>query len=110
TRYTADTMRVLKNRFPAARLVWVMGADSLATFHLWKSWRQIAELVPIAVISRPGHGLAALTSPAAKKLERYRWSVQDARSLPGAQTPAWVYLPAVHNPLSSTEIRDKRRS
>ena len=108
TRFTVDTMRVLTARFRHARFVWLMGADSLATFHLWRDWRAIAQMVPIAVMSRPGEQMAALTSPAARALSRYRVPADEARTLAARRAPAWVYLPVVHNPVSSTEIREKR--
>ena len=53
--YTIDTLRALKRRFPRRRFVWLMGADNLAQFHLWKDWRGIAAEMPIAVIARPGY-------------------------------------------------------
>ncbi|MBS1239339.1 MAG: nicotinic acid mononucleotide adenylyltransferase [Proteobacteria bacterium] len=59
TRYTIDTLRALKRRFPSRRFVWLMGADNLAQFHLWKDWREIAREMPIAVIARPGYDGAA---------------------------------------------------
>ena len=34
--YTIDTLRVLKARFPGVTFVWIMGADSLASFHRWR--------------------------------------------------------------------------
>jgi nicotinate-nucleotide adenylyltransferase len=39
--YTIDTVRALKQRFPGVKFVWIMGADSLATFHRWRGWTQI---------------------------------------------------------------------
>src|SRR5690606_25554901 len=38
TRFTIDTLRALKRRYPRRRFVWLMGADNLAQFHLWKDW------------------------------------------------------------------------
>lgn len=105
TRYTADTLAALKSRFPAARLVWIMGADSLLSFHRWRDWRQIAQMVPIAVVSRPGFMLPSLVSRAARALGQYRLAEDEAALLPDLEPPAWVFLPAVHNPVSSTAIR-----
>lgn len=72
TRYTVDTLRALKRRYPKRRFVWLMGADNLAQFHRWKSWRQIARAMPIAVIARPGYDAPALASPAMAWLRRWR--------------------------------------
>ena len=46
TQYTIDTLRVLKARFPGVKFVWIMGADSLATFHRWRGWTQIMAEFP----------------------------------------------------------------
>jgi nicotinate-nucleotide adenylyltransferase len=70
TRYTVDTLRALQRRFPAIDFVWVMGSDSLAGFHHWKKWRQIAALVPLAVIPRPG--FTTRSSPAARSVRVWR--------------------------------------
>ena len=65
TPYTYETLRYVTRRFPGMHFVWVMGADNLAGFHRWQRWRDIARLVPMAVVDRPGWRLAALASPAA---------------------------------------------
>ncbi|HQS96221.1 MAG TPA: nicotinate-nucleotide adenylyltransferase [Novosphingobium sp.] len=72
TRFTIDTLRAIKRRYPKRRFVWIMGADNLAQFHKWKYWRQIAREMPIAVIARPGYDAAALASPAMAWLRRWR--------------------------------------
>ena len=46
--------RWLTRRAPDVRFVWIMGADNLRQFHLWRHWRAIADLVPIVVVDRPG--------------------------------------------------------
>jgi len=64
TRYTIDTIAVLKRRFPGVNFVWLMGSDNLASFHHWKNWRGIAKSVPLAVVPRPGFSVRS--SPAAR--------------------------------------------
>ena len=108
TRNTIDLARYLRARFGRARLVWLMGSDNLANFHLWQDWRGIAALLPIAVIDRPGYRHVAVSSPAARALERFRWPETMAAGLPDARPPAWTML---HGPLSaesSTAIRADR--
>lgn len=107
TQFTIDTLKALIERFPGNHFVWIMGADNLAGFHRWRDWRKIASLVPIVVISRPGSRLSALNSPAAQALARHRIAPRSARLLPYLRPPAWIYLPAVHNPQSSTAIRSQ---
>jgi nicotinate-nucleotide adenylyltransferase len=103
TTYSLDTIRLLKGRFPGVRFVWVMGADSLATFHRWKGWTEIFREIPVAVVSRPG-AERALTSPAARRFA-------SARVAPGAllsaNPPAWAWFSAPLNFASSTALRER---
>jgi len=87
TRYTIDTLRVLKGRFPGVRFVWLMGADSLASFHHWRGWTQIMETAPVAVVSRPWISLKSRFSPAAKRFAHARLPNDQARGLPSRRLP-----------------------
>lgn len=107
--YTIDTIRGLKARFPGVKFVWIMGADSLASFHRWKGWVQIMHEVPVAVISRPWISLKSRFSPAALRFARYRRPSQSAITLPGARTPAWTFLFGRFNFQSSTALRARPR-
>lgn len=109
TRYTYDTLRALTRRAPAVRFVWIMGADNLASFHRWDKWRDIANLVPIAVVERPGYAVSALASPAARALARYRVPEPEAPQLPSLSPPAWVLLFGLRSRLSSTALRALRQ-
>lgn len=106
--YSVDTIAALKACAAGARFVWVMGGDSLATFHLWKDWQTIAHMLPIAVIARPGSQRAALRSPFAERFSQSRVPAAEAASLPFSHTPAWTYLPAPLNQMSSTSLRAGR--
>ncbi|MFL6784908.1 MAG: nicotinate-nucleotide adenylyltransferase, partial [Sphingomicrobium sp.] len=55
TRYTVDTVQLLTKRHPRHRFIWLMGEDTVSQFHQWRRWRDLARMVPIAVISRPGY-------------------------------------------------------
>jgi nicotinate-nucleotide adenylyltransferase len=105
TRYTYETIAFLKRRYPGVRFVWIMGGDNLASFHHWKRWRDIASLVPVAVVDRPGATLKALNSPAGVALARYRHDESDSLLLPRAAPPAFVFLHGPRSPLSSTALR-----
>jgi nicotinate-nucleotide adenylyltransferase len=109
-RFTYDTIRYLLARCPGARFVWIMGADNLRSFHRWQNWRDIAALVPIAVVDRLGPSLYAMGSPAAQAIGRYRLPERDAPLLAGRAPPAWVFLHGLKSPLSSTALRAARES
>ncbi|MDE2562901.1 MAG: nicotinate-nucleotide adenylyltransferase [Sphingomonadales bacterium] len=105
TRYTVDTLRALKLRYPGRRFVWLMGADNLAQMHRWKDWRRIARTMPIAVIARPGYDALALASPAMAWLRR--WRRRPGQLLNGARwsAPALVLLRFDPDPRSATAFR-----
>lgn len=103
--YTLDTVRVLKARFPRVHFVWIMGSDNLASFHRWRGWVQIAELIPIAVVARPGSLSRSRAAPFARRFAARRRSSQTGPLLPFAEPPAWIYLRAPLNPASSTALR-----
>lgn len=105
SRYTVDSLRWLLARCPAPDFVWIMGADSLAGFHRWKGWHEIAALVPMAVVDRPGWTIRATQGRAARALAPFRWPEAEAPALAGAPPPAWVLLHGPRSPLSSTALR-----
>ena len=105
SRYTIDTVRALKARFPAVRFVWIMGADNLASFHRWRGWTQILRELPVAIVSRPGDALKSRLSPAARRFAGRRVPESAALTLADRTPPAWVYLSAPLNHASSTVLR-----
>ena len=107
SRYTAQTLALVKKRKPAVRFVWLMGADNLASFHKWQDWQRIASTFPIAVIDRPGSTLAYLSSQMAKTFGHARIDESDAALLPYLDAPAWTFLHGPRSPLSSTQLRAK---
>ncbi len=107
TRYTVDTLRLLRARCPGVRFVWVMGADALAEFHRWRDWRAIFRLVPVAVVDRGGLRTAPLAARAPLAFGQFRLTEHAAARLAGTRPPAWVFLHGLKMPLSSTRLRKK---
>jgi nicotinate-nucleotide adenylyltransferase len=105
--YTIDTVRALKARFPGVKFVWIMGADSLASFHRWRGWTQIMREVPVAVVSRPWISLKSRFSPAALRFARFRLPSSRAAVLADTRPPAWVFLFGRFNFQSSTALRER---
>jgi nicotinate-nucleotide adenylyltransferase len=104
-RYTYDTLAWLARRAPGARFVWLMGADNLQQFHLWRHWRDIADLTPIVVADRPGSTLRAMSSRAAVALARWRVPEGEALRLADLPPPAFLFLHGPRSELSSTLLR-----
>ena len=108
-RYTFDTIQHLRKTLPDRRFVWIMGADSFSQFHLWERWRDIANLIPLAIYVRPGASNKALSSPAAHALSPFRIDEMDAKLLPNAKAPTWIYLNGLVSGHSSTAIRQAQK-
>ena len=105
TRYTAQTLRRLRARYPGVRFVWLMGADNLAQFHLWQDWRWIMSHVPVGVIARPGDRLSARLSPAARAFRAARVPAAASASLGRRAAPAWCFVNMPLSDASSTALR-----
>ena len=103
--YSIDLIRLVKGHCRHADLVWIIGADSLMTMHYWKDWRDIAKSIPIAVVARPGFELAARGSHFARMFRNARLKPLEASGLARSAAPAWTYLNAPLNPISSTALR-----
>lgn len=105
TRYTVDTVRALKRRYPKRRFIWLMGSDILAELHRWHAWRRLAREVPIAVIERPGYDPHALAAPAMGWLRRFVRPAGQARDWTRWSLPALVLLRFRPDPISATALR-----
>jgi nicotinate-nucleotide adenylyltransferase len=104
TRFTVDTLAALRQHFPHARFVWIMGADILTQLPDWRSWMEIARHMPFAVLPRPTYNHRALAGQAAHRLRANRRPAREAVLLPGHH-PGWVFLSGRQNPLSATALR-----
>ncbi|MFK5980632.1 MAG: nicotinate-nucleotide adenylyltransferase [Rhizobiaceae bacterium] len=107
TRYTADTLALLKRIRPRLNFIWIMGADNLAQFHHWQDWRKIAAMMPMVVIDRPGSTLSFRSARAAQALARYRKDPDTITNLAFEKPPAWTFIHGPRSNLSSTAIRAK---
>jgi nicotinate-nucleotide adenylyltransferase len=108
TRYTEQTLETLKQLAPSAQFVWIMGADSLASLHRWHHWLDIAEMVPLAVLARPGYSLRALNGRAASRFQQNR--VTMPANVVTSPTPAWTFVTMPLRKESSSAIRKRRKS
>jgi nicotinate-nucleotide adenylyltransferase len=104
TRFTIDTLRQLRRRFPRVRFVWLMGADILTQLPRWRRWRALLRIIPVAVLPRPGYTRRAMAGQAARRMRQVRRPEHAAATLPG-QAPAWVLLTAPQTAVSATAIR-----
>jgi nicotinate-nucleotide adenylyltransferase len=109
SRYTAETLRKLKE-LSSAKFVWIMGADSLATMDHWHQWTDIFDMVPIAIVARPGYSIRALDSKAAIRYQQKRISMDRPQILANKRPPRWVFISMPLRKESSTALRSRRKT
>ena len=107
TRYTYDTLKALLPRVEGGHFIWLMGADNLKNFHKWGNWEDLATLIPIAVIARPGDARLARLSKFAQRFSQKRLNPKLAAAFYRYQPPVWTYLPTPLHSASSTNLRRK---
>jgi nicotinate-nucleotide adenylyltransferase len=105
TRYTVDTLRLLLDRWPRDRFIWLMGEDTVAQFHQWKDWRALARMVPIAVMSRPGYDDEARAARAMGWLRHFVRPASQARRWTEWSAPAISFLRLPPDRTSATRLR-----
>ena len=104
-RFTADTLALILARHKNINFVWIMGADNLKYFHHWQRWRNIAQMLPIAIIDRPGATLSYISSKMALTFNSSRLDEDDAGALAHLKAPAWTLIHGPRSTLSSSAIR-----
>jgi nicotinate-nucleotide adenylyltransferase len=105
TRYTIDTVEKLLSDYPDDRFIWLMGEDTLTDFHRWKNWRELAQRVPIAVLSRPGYDASARAARAMGWLKGFVRPQSQAKDWTDWSAPAILLLRLPPDPTSSTSLR-----
>ena len=105
TRFSLDTLRALKARYPHHDFIWLMGSDTVPNFHQWRRWREIVRMVPIAVIRRPGYDRPAHAARAMGWLRRFVRPPGQARHWTAWSAPAIYLLRLPPDPTSATRLR-----
>lgn len=74
--YTIDLICQLKKKHPGARFFLIMGSDNLEQFHLWKSYKEFAKKITLAIFVRN------LSKNNLLKLKKYRcWKFLDIKNV-----------------------------
>ncbi len=106
--YTVDLLEYLFKKFPQKKFIWLMGADSLINFHLWRDWKKIFYNIPIAIFDRPSYSLDISKAKATIYFKEDRISSKLSKSLKIMKAPKWSFITGLTNIQSSTKIRQKK--
>lgn len=105
TQYTSDTILKLKRLYPRVSFVWLMGADNIPTFNLWKNWKKIMREVPIGVVDRPGNNYATRKNKMTESFKNKKIPGAHSKLLALMEPPVWCYINTHLNHISSSQIR-----
>ena len=109
--YTVDTLALFSRRYPALRLVFIMGSEDYARLETWLRWRELSEYADLAVVPRSADAdrVFCLNSkklwPEAEAVDPPCPGVSRAFALPhGGRL---LYLPQPILEISSTLVRER---
>ena len=90
-----DTLQSLQQKFPKAKLYWIIGSDYLDNFIQWKDWQKIISNFGLIIVARDIH------TNIEKKLKEFinDNNLQNIITLKGEDFPPFN--------ISSSEIRKK---
>lgn len=104
TKYTYQTIVLLKNLYPATDFVWLMGADNLANFHKWNRWQSLLKVLPVVVFDRSPYSFTSIASKTSLRMRRFLRT--NNHSLHHAPTPSLQFIRLKRDAHSSTSIRN----
>lgn len=104
--YAIDTAVELRQRYGSnARIVWLMGSDSLMRLDTWQHWPELLKNVHLAVASRPGTPLRIAASELGQFIQEHQ--THDALDIELAPCGS-IYLDnTLKIDLSSTLLRER---
>ena len=100
-RYTVETLDAMKNAYPGAEFLFIVGTDMYQEIETWKNFRRLFELAHLVIVNRPGFAFR-------EDVARYQ-ILNERQTVTLPQQASVFYLPFVQQPISSTAIRDERK-
>lgn len=101
--YTCETIQQIQSLYPQNHFVWLMGADNMMQFPQWKNWKQIIQMIPIAIFARNQN--KPMESQFVIEYNDFQLTLEQAREIATREPPAWVFLNIWEHPQSSTALR-----
>jgi nicotinate-nucleotide adenylyltransferase len=97
-RFSADTLRQMREAHAHSRLLFVTGTDMYGEIESWKDYRDLFRLSNLAVAHRPGYPMREGIAP-------FR-TLGPETPVSLGETPAVYYLPWLDAEISSTGVRE----
>jgi nicotinate-nucleotide adenylyltransferase len=97
-RYTVETLKTMKETYPGAELLFIIGTDMYQEIESWNNFRQLFDLAHLVIVNRPGSPLNEAAAPFHE--------VDENQTITLPEKTGVFYVPFVEQPISSTAIRD----
>ncbi len=78
--YSIDTAKYLKEKYPNARLIWIIGSDHIGKLAKWKDVDELCQIVEFACAKRPNSPLRADDLPKNAKITFIKLAPLDISS------------------------------
>jgi nicotinate-nucleotide adenylyltransferase len=101
--YTVDTLAELRQEYPDAALLLVVGMDAFLGFPAWHQWQRLFELAHVVVAHRPGWTFTGEGVLGQAVTARLTASVTD---LTRAEQGRILLQPVTQLEISATQVRD----
>lgn len=110
--YSIETLRKLKQAFPADRFFFIVGLDAFLEIDTWKDHTQLLQECSFIVVSRPGFEIELSEKVIEKIRPAHLIILEPGPSLQPEDLPAGglILLPAKTPDISSTDIRKRLRT
>ncbi|MDC3024174.1 nicotinate (nicotinamide) nucleotide adenylyltransferase [Alphaproteobacteria bacterium] len=108
TKYSYDTIRILKKRFPQVNFFLIVGADNLLILHKWYNWEKLFYMCPIVVFDRPDYFYKSISSKAAIYFLKNRTAIKKLICKRKNSLPKWSYVKNKLDYNSSSLIRKNK--
>ncbi len=121
--YTADTVQILRGRYPDARICWIIGADKLSNLHKWHEAERLFSECEFWVCPRPGYDvhlrvpganlrvldIPPFTASSAGAAARLR-SYDDANGVLSHSVARWIAENGLYQPDYTSILRNRGMS
>lgn len=101
--YTIDTLKELKQQYPAQTLYFIIGMDSLMSFTSWHQYQEILTLCHLVVNTRPNYPIEQLDKATKSLLSKHQ--ATDITTLNQVNSGKIYFAKACFFDISSTKIR-----
>ena len=91
TTYTIETLRHLRASRADADVLLVVGSDSLSRIATWRSWQELLDEFPVAVVEREGYSSGALARELPESISgRFGETILFAGNSPVTISSTWL--------------------